>query len=83
MNLKARKSKATKEKLSSKEKRKELRGYRKGRENLESSEKQKSMTASLIPTPASQQGKKKLLLLWAFSYTEGFGINASVLYNKL
>lgn len=58
MTLKARKGKATKEKLSSKERRKELWGYRKGTENLESVEKQKSMTASLIPTPASQQEKK-------------------------
>lgn len=63
MTLEARKGKATKEKLSSKERWKELWGYRKGMENLESIEKQKSMTVSLIPTPASQQEKNKLLLL--------------------
>lgn len=63
MNLKARKSKATKEMLSSMERRKELWGYRKGTENLESAEKQKSMTASLIPTPASQQEKKTIVIM--------------------
>lgn len=68
MTLEARKGKATKEKLSSSERWRELWGCRKDVENLESTEKQKSMTVSLIPTPASQQEKNTFVIMSFQSY---------------